>query len=871
MAFGLDSHDVSAFKFLLVMAVLYGLLSMLAYSVTHMKFIKPLELDAPVDRFSEARAIEHVRVLSKEIDGRQEGRPGLRKAAEYIKGQLEVIKERASSSVRIEIEETTVNGSFTMIFLRHGIALGYRNHTNIIMRISSKDSKDTDPSVLVNGHFDSPLGSPGAGDCGSCVASMLELARLIVDSGWAPTRPVIFLFNGAEELFMLGAHGFMKTHKWHDTIGAVINVEASGTGGPDLVCQSGPSSWPSNVYAEAAIYPMANSAAQDVFPVIPGDTDYRIFSQDYGNIPGLDIIFLLGGYYYHTSYDTIERLLPGSIQARGDNLFSIIKAFVKSSKLRNIYQPNSSEVTASTYEDERAVFFDYLSWFMIFYSRKVALILHSVPVFIFLILPFFLTRSRSRPWSATSCDFIKGFLIHTVGIILGIVVPIIFSLIKVQFSSQTMNWFARPYLAFMMYIPGSLIGLLIPKIVWRHFPLTQGNLVAKAAKEALSDEGWFWGAFGFYAILTVAYLGAGLSGGFLTFVTSTFMLPAWISFCLSVKSYGRQSLRSTMFYMIPLVPCLAYSVYFGGFFSEFVIEKMGMMGALPLPWGKYVPDLVVAALIGIVTGSCLGPLMPICGHWLARKSILQFLLHLSVVALALSSQFFPYSVSAPKRVVFQHTFHTAGSSEIAEATYDFSVVDSNSLLFLFRHAPEVARELEVPSEFSFQSAMMSKRQNWMVIFPVSFLFSNSLKFPAKGDDILEKYEFFPKLSVQKSYSNSTKGLKRVYLELSLGSLEEVWVAVLNITGPLSSWSFADNVLPVTETADSGPPSYILRLSGASDEDWNFWLEANNSQALRVDLAVLDQKLAEPAKKLKGLFPEWVDVLAYSSFLSSYIF
>lgn len=33
--------------------------------------------------------------------------------------------------------------------------------------------------------------------------SMLELARLTVDSGWIPSRPVIFLFNGAEELFML--------------------------------------------------------------------------------------------------------------------------------------------------------------------------------------------------------------------------------------------------------------------------------------------------------------------------------------------------------------------------------------------------------------------------------------------------------------------------------------------------------------------------------------------------------------------------------------------------------------------------------------------------------------------------------------------
>lgn len=82
---------------------------------------------------------------------------------------------------------------------------------------------------MLNGHFDTPPGSPGAGDCGSCVgglymlmfqdviaynfeldfidtpsaASLLELARLTVDSDWVPPKPVIFLFNGAEELFLL--------------------------------------------------------------------------------------------------------------------------------------------------------------------------------------------------------------------------------------------------------------------------------------------------------------------------------------------------------------------------------------------------------------------------------------------------------------------------------------------------------------------------------------------------------------------------------------------------------------------------------------------------------------------------------------------
>lgn len=80
--------------------------------------------------------------------------------------------------------------------------------------------------------------------------------------------------------------------------------------------------------------------------------------------------------------------------------------------------------------------------------------------------------------------------------------------------------------------------------------------------------------------------------------------------------------------------------------------------------GFYIADGVVAAIIGVVTGWCVGPLIPICGRWLARSSIIQFLLHISVLALALSSQFFPYSNTAPKRVVFQHTVVTTGMKKI---------------------------------------------------------------------------------------------------------------------------------------------------------------------------------------------------------------
>ncbi|KAE8713497.1 hypothetical protein F3Y22_tig00110206pilonHSYRG00003 [Hibiscus syriacus] len=193
-----------------------------------------------------------------------------------------------------------------------------------------------------------------------------------------------------------------------------------------------------------------------------------------------------------------------------------------------------------------------------------------------------------------------------------------------------------------------------------------------------------------------------------------------------------------------------------------------------MPAGNHIPDIVVAAIVGVATGWWAGPLIPIVGKWLARSSILQFLLHLSVIALALSSQFFPYSTDAPKRVVLQHTFLTADANRVVDSSYDFSVVDSNSLL--------------------------------------------SMKFPARSDEILKQYAQFPHLYTNKPQLTSSNGSRRVYLELSLGSLKEVWVAVLNITGPLSNWSFADNKLPVPETIEGGPPSYMCRLSGASHEN-----------------------------------------------------
>jgi hypothetical protein len=88
-----------------------------------------------------------------------------------------------------------------------------------------------------------------------------------------------------------------------------------------------------------------------------------MFAEDYGKIPGLDIIFVLGGYFYHTAFDTVENLIPGSIQGRGENLIRLVKAFSNSSVMLNKVK-NSHISGKSLGTDERAVFFDYLTFFM---------------------------------------------------------------------------------------------------------------------------------------------------------------------------------------------------------------------------------------------------------------------------------------------------------------------------------------------------------------------------------------------------------------------------------------------------------------------------------------------------------------------------
>lgn len=107
----------------------------------------------------------------------------------------------------------------------------------MIAKLEPAKKANSSDSVLVNCHFDSVPGSPGASDDMVSCAVMIEVLRVITRQSTPLKNTIVFLFNGAEENGMQASHGFLKGieegsnhvgHKWAKNLKMFINLEAAG-------------------------------------------------------------------------------------------------------------------------------------------------------------------------------------------------------------------------------------------------------------------------------------------------------------------------------------------------------------------------------------------------------------------------------------------------------------------------------------------------------------------------------------------------------------------------------------------------------------------------------------------------------------------
>ncbi len=184
---------------------------------------------------------------------------------------------------------------------------------NILARL---DGRENSKSVLLSAHYDSVGAGPGAGDDGSGVAAILEIAR-ILKADPTPRNPILFLINDGEEAGLLGAESFVRFDPRAAEVGAVVNLEARGTSGRNWMFEtSADGLWLVQAYARSVARPATSSIAYSVYRRLPNDTDLTVYKR--AGLEGLGLAFLGDVQRYHTPLDDVPRLSPEALQLQGD-------------------------------------------------------------------------------------------------------------------------------------------------------------------------------------------------------------------------------------------------------------------------------------------------------------------------------------------------------------------------------------------------------------------------------------------------------------------------------------------------------------------------------------------------------------------------
>ncbi|XP_033153297.1 endoplasmic reticulum metallopeptidase 1 isoform X2 [Drosophila mauritiana] len=378
----------------------------------------------------------------------------------FLLNEVEKIRsEMRGDLFHLEVDVQQPTGSYvvgTMTSIYQGIQ-------NVVVKLSPANSNSSS-YLLINSHFDTKPGSPGAGDDGTMVVVMLEVLRQMSISESGFMHPIVFLFNGAEENPLQASHGFITQHKWAPNCKAVINLEVGGNGGRDILFQSGPNNpWLVKYYKQHSKHPFASTLAEEIFQfgILPSDTDFRIF-RDYGNIPGLDIAQFSNGYVYHTAFDSFD-VVPGrAVQNTGENILSLVRALSNASELYNTKEHSTGH----------AVFFDFLGLFFVTYTEKTGLILN----YCFAVASVLLVGCSLWKMSCVSevsagrisILFASHLGLHLAGCLLCIGLPLLMSVLY-DVSDRTMTYYSNNWLVIGLYICPAIIGLVLPSSIYHSF------------------------------------------------------------------------------------------------------------------------------------------------------------------------------------------------------------------------------------------------------------------------------------------------------------------------------------------------------------------------------------------------------------------
>jgi hypothetical protein len=271
---------------------------------------QPLDHDAPVSRFSAARADA---VLGRLLADQRPRPAGSHENAAF-RGRL--LKELAALGVFAR-EETQMSCTSE----RRRTVIPCATVTNVIADVLPGSGKP----ILLMAHADSVAAGPGAGDDASGVATLLETIRTLKARDSKGGHPVMALFTDGEENGLLGAAAYLRDPQARARIGVVINMESRGNQGPSYLFQtSAGDARMIDLYARSVPHLAASSLYAEIYKILPNDTDLTPFLA--AGITAYNFAFIGNAAHYHTPLDRRENIDPRSLQQHGDNALELTDA-----------------------------------------------------------------------------------------------------------------------------------------------------------------------------------------------------------------------------------------------------------------------------------------------------------------------------------------------------------------------------------------------------------------------------------------------------------------------------------------------------------------------------------------------------------------
>ncbi|KAF8325029.1 hypothetical protein F5887DRAFT_1065471 [Amanita rubescens] len=760
-------------------------------------------------QISETRILDVARYLSEDIGYRTVGTYEHALADKWFYDQVLVFQKECEKMIeavsdsgkggmgpggrklQCEVWRQQGSGSHRFDMMGKRLYKTYVNLTNIIVRISNGTPQGKEHALLLNSHLDSTLPSPGAADDALCVGTMMDVMRVLVQTpGWSPEHSVIFLFNNAEESLQDGSHLFSTQHPIASTVRAVINLEAAGSTGRELLFQAS-SEQMIQAYSHVP-RPFGTILANDIFSsgFILSDTDFRQFEQ-YLNVTGLDMAVVGNSYLYHMRKDLVENIQPGVAQHMAENVLALVKYL----------SSNRSPLPTLTegYTRPSTVYFSHIGVFII-YSFATAKIMYScLFLAVLLFVQFNNKLSGLSIWTAQA----KGVGAVLTAYVGGLITPNVVALVMTKVLGKGMSWFANEHSAVLLYGVPTLLGILSSQYFFFNPISEQTMFTALLLVQSAT-------AFGLQL--------SGIGSAALFFLMA---LPLFVAMVINPVFSARKSEISLVTYAIGAAPALLTGpllmLAVVEFFVPLVLDGIG---------ADAPADTVIATIVsapGLLIFSFFLPF----AHRFGKKPLRQAIVVLSILTVLLMA---PFDAMHQKRLFVIHSQNITSNERhlhlsAADGAPGFEkLVDDIAFEFV------KAEEKPVPIQ------MNEHNPDWDILYPFSSVLLDAVQIciPVEPDHVSPWSDKFTVIA-ENDVVDVESGTRSLTVKVYHPGL--IWTVIV----------FDAHVLKWT--LDGNPARRASSFYNTDEWSIDLVLKFNaSSPQLRVDFVGIEEKGMWPGKK-----------------------